>query len=144
MDSWDGARCAANRYLKTRASVDYLHSTSSTQDAEHKLQDPRHKDVYFSQAYHGVLCSRSPLSRSLVVYSIDELHKFSLYTIFPYQRMPCQLRSRILAVHNSNVTWHLAPHWLYANSSRAHENRARVSRPFLPRAGDAIHPALRR
>ena len=25
----------------------------------------------------------------------------------------------------------------------AHENRARVSRPFLPRAGDAIHPALR-
>jgi hypothetical protein len=25
----------------------------------------------------------------------------------------------------------------------AHENRARVSRPFPPRAGDAIHPALR-
>ena len=25
----------------------------------------------------------------------------------------------------------------------AHENRARVSRPFLPRAGDVIHPALR-
>ena len=25
----------------------------------------------------------------------------------------------------------------------AHENRARVARPFLPRAGDAIHPALR-
>ena len=23
------------------------------------------------------------------------------------------------------------------------ENRARVARPFLPRAGDAIHPALR-
>ena len=25
----------------------------------------------------------------------------------------------------------------------AHENHARVARPFLPRAGDAIHPALR-
>ena len=25
-----------------------------------------------------------------------------------------------------------------------HENRARVARPFLPRAGDAIHPALRK
>ena len=25
----------------------------------------------------------------------------------------------------------------------AHENRARVARPFLPRVGDAIHPALR-
>ena len=26
----------------------------------------------------------------------------------------------------------------------AHENRARVARPFLPRVGDAIHPALRK
>jgi hypothetical protein len=25
----------------------------------------------------------------------------------------------------------------------AHTNHARVARPFLPRAGDAIHPALR-
>ena len=27
---------------------------------------------------------------------------------------------------------------------REHENRARVARPFLPRAGDAIHPALQK
>ena len=26
----------------------------------------------------------------------------------------------------------------------AHENRARVARPFPPRAGDAIHPALQK
>ena len=42
------------------------------------------------------------------------------------------------------MSWQLGPHWLYANSSRAHENRARVSRPSFPRAGDAIHPVLRK
>ena len=46
---------------------------------------PSHKDIYFwllSRTYHGVLCSRSPSSHSLVVYSVDELHRFSLYTDF--------------------------------------------------------------
>ena len=96
-----------------------------------------------SQAYHGVLCSPSPSPHSLVVYCIDKLrcHNFSLHCVpvLPYQCMPCQLWSHVPAVHNLKVIWHLAPHWFYANSSREHENHARVTRSFLPRAGDAIH-----
>ena len=46
------------------------------------------------------------------------------------------------AVSDCNIIRELTPHWFHANSSRAHKNRARVSRPFLPRAGDAMHPAL--
>ena len=86
--------------------------------------------------------SFSGLSRSTVypisfaAFTIDNKlchHSFSLHSVpvLPHQCILCQPRLRVLAVHNLKVTWHLAPHWLYANFSREHENHARVARPFL-------------
>ena len=69
---------------------------------------------------NSFLFQRSPSCRSLGLYIL----------------IACRARSCGQTLH------HLEPHWLYANSSRAHENRARVSRPSFPRAGDGIHPVL--
>ena len=111
MDSRDGARCAANRYLKTRASVDYLHSTSSSQDAEHKLQDPRHKDIYFQKNSFFLRliteCCIADLLCRVLQQSTASMNSISSHCTLYFHIsacMPCQLRSRVLAVHNSNVT----------------------------------------
>ena len=43
----------------------------------------------------------------------------------------CSPSPSLCSLYQCLLTWHLAPYcnWLYANSSRAHEIRARVSRP---------------
>ena len=67
-----------------------------------------------------------------------------LHSVGHRSQILCQLNKYACmpTVSDCNVTRELTPHWFYANSSRAHKNRARVSRPFLPHAGDAMHPAL--
>ena len=132
LQSWNDACCAVNCYLKTWASVDYMHVfTQHLIESGHWTQNPRHKDVFprkqfLSQAYHGVLYSRSPLLHSLVDHCIDKLHKFSLCTVY-YHISTCH-------VNCGHVF----------SRGHGHENCARVSRPFLPYVGDAIHPALQK
>ena len=59
----------------------------------------------------------------------------------PYTKLPPRLR-----LINCHYVWHLAPHWIFANFSREHENRARVGRldPHSTCWWLKLHPVLRK